>query len=607
MSSTPESSPPDLRAQAHALAMRAPGTAWLLGAGASAESAVPTAGQLIDRLLTELYARDNNLTVAEVEVGPNWLERVRAAYGGRYGLPLLRDVAMYSAVFDRVFRDRDLRARWLEGELKDRRPHFGHHALAAMMAGSAAPLVVTTNFDPLIEDAHDRLRLQLDLPALTVLAPHSASNTDYAIATDKSPLLMKIHGDLGTVTPMNTVDELAVGDETLRAGVRSKLSRYGLVVVGYSGRDPAVMRMLAEVLQRDTPYPNGLTWMRRPEDTLAPEVRELLEAARAVGVSPVQELVAGNFSDLMTHVRRSVALPDNITDYLAQLSPPPVRRPATMPAPAQNGGYPQVHMCAARVLTAPGQARVLDVPSSVTAEQVRNVLRQAHAKASAAKVGGRWLAFGRDTDLQQALRPLGGIVTEQIVALDASDSTLAQGLLAEAAALACGHVRGLTPVLRTNRRHQVRVATPHNGSGPSRAQSVLSSAAAGPVTGTLRVEGLSVPWAEAVTLSLAQVAGHWHLLLTPDIWIRPAGEDSAQRAAVRAAGQEFTRQRLATRYTSKTGQLLRAWLSLLGPEELPVWDVPDGAGVRAAFRLSITPLASVLARGGQLPVNGSSR
>lgn len=606
MSSSPPR-PPDLRTQAHALGMRATGTAWLLGAGASAESAVPTAGQLIDRLLTELYARENNLTVAEVEARPNWLQNVRAAYDGRKGLPALRDVAMYSAVFDRVFPEQDIRARWLEGELDGRRPHFGHRGLAAMMAAGVAPLVVTTNFDPLIEDAYDGLRAVLGLPRLTVLAPHSSANTDYAVATDKSPLLMKIHGDLGTVTPMNTVDELAVGDEVLRGAVRSKLSRFGLIVVGYSGRDQAVMRMLTDVLEHDTPYPNGLTWMRRPEDELAPEVLELLEAARSAGVSPVQELVAGNFSDLMTHVRRAVVLPDNITDYLAQLSPPPVRRPAAMPAPAQEGRYPQVHLCAARVLAAPGQARVLDVPSKVTAEQVRDALRHAHAKASAAKVDGRWLGFGRDFDLQQALRPLGGNPTEQVVSLNASDSTLVHGLLVEVAALACGHVRGLTPVLRTNRRHQVRVATPRSEIGSSRAQSVLSSAAGGPVTGTLKVEGLTVPWAEAVTLSLAQVAGHWHLLLTPDIWIRPAGEDAAQRAAVRAAGQEFTRERLATRYTSRTGQLLRGWLSLLSPEDLPVWDVPEGDGVQAAFRLSATPLASVLAPGGQFPVNGGSR
>jgi len=79
----PDRLPPDARAQAHALALRAAGTAWLLGAGASAQSGVPTAGQLIDRLLTELYARENDMTVYEVEARPDWLRLVHAAYDGR--------------------------------------------------------------------------------------------------------------------------------------------------------------------------------------------------------------------------------------------------------------------------------------------------------------------------------------------------------------------------------------------------------------------------------------------------------------------------------------------------------------------------------------------
>lgn len=609
MSLIPDRLPPDARAQAHALALRAAGTAWLLGAGASAQSGVPTAGQLIDRLLTELYARENDMTVYEVEARPDWLRLVHAAYDGRNGLPPLAATAMYSAVFDRVFADRDIRARWLEDMLDGRRPHFGHHALAAMMAAGVAPLVVTTNFDSLIEDAYDSLRATLEVLRLTTLAPQSSSNTDYAFATDKSPLLMKIHGDLGTVTPMNTIKELAVGDEALRGGVRSKLSRFGLVVVGYSGRDTAVMSMLGQVLDNDTPYPNGLTWVRRPEDELAPAVSELLEAAREAGVSPVQELIVANFGELMTYIRRALNLPGDITKYLGKLCPPPVRRPAVMTAPSSASTLPQVQLCAVEVLAAPAQARLLDVPSALTAEQVRTALRRGHAKASAAKVDSRWLGLGRDADLRAALSQLGGGLTEQIVDVDASDSTLAQGLLVEAAALACGHVRGLTPVLRSNRRHQVRIATTRSDAGSSRAQIVLARAAGGPVAGELRVSGVPtpVPWAEAVTLSLSRVAGRWHLLLTPDIWVRPVGDDPAQRAAARAAGQEFTRQRLATRYTSKTGELLQAWVSLLSPEELPVWDVSEGAGVPAAFRLASAPLTSTLAAGGEIAVNGDPR
>lgn len=603
------SSSPDVARQAHALALRAAGTAWLLGAGASAQSGVPTAGQLVDRLLTELYARENNMTVAEVEARPDWVSLARRAYDGRNGLPALADVAMYSAVFDRVFPDRDIRARWLEGMLDGRRPHSGHHALAAMMAAGTAPFVVTTNFDSLIEDAYAGLRAEVDdLPRLTVLAPQSSSNTDYAVATDKVPLVVKIHGDLGTVTPMNTVGELSVGDDVLREAVRSKLSRYGLVVAGYSGRDQAVMGMLRQVLEGATPFLNGLTWVRRPEDEPAAAVTALLDAARARGVSPVEEIVVGSFGELMTHVRRAVSLPDPVAAHIDRVSPRAVRRPASRPSPVLDSTVmPQLHLCAAEILSAPDRAGVLELPSDVTADQVRTALRRAHARASVAKLGNRWLYLGRDADVREALGALGAVLTDTTMSLDASDSTLSQGLLAEAAALACGHVRGLSPVLRSRRGHQVRVATPRPGAQRSQAAAVLAKAAGAPVTGTRAVNGTRLPWAEAVTVSFVPVCERWHLMLTPDIWVQPAGKDPVQRDSARAAAQEFTRERLATRYTSKTGQLLRAWLSLLSGAPMPVWDVPERAGRAASFTLASTPLISAFAPDAARTANGGSR
>ena len=76
-----------------------------------------------------------------------------------------------------------------------------------------------------------------------------------AIATDARPLLMKIHGDMGAVTVKNTTAELASQDELLRAATLSLLGRYGLLVAGYSGRDPPVLAMLRDVLAQPTPDP----------------------------------------------------------------------------------------------------------------------------------------------------------------------------------------------------------------------------------------------------------------------------------------------------------------------------------------------------------------
>jgi hypothetical protein len=367
----------------------------------------------------------------------------------------------------------------------------------------------------------------------------------HVLATDQHPLLVKVHGDLGSVTLMNTSDEITEGDKRLRAAVRAKLSRYGLVVVGYSGRDAAVMGMLAQVLDHDTPYPAGLTWIRRPEDELPQPVRELLQCARESGVQPVQEVVAPHFGELMTHIRRAITFPEPVTAQLETLRSMPVRATAAMPTTPVRS-YPQVRLAAVEILKMPTRARLVDVPSKVPLADLRRALRQARARGNVGLVDGLHVAFGRDSDLDAALRPLGGQVTRDTLALDLETSTTAVGFIGETLALACGRVPGLAAVLRANQRHQVRISDERpDRPGPNRASSAVSAAIGQPARGSIRLGEERLPWAEAITVSLQPVLGRWHLLFAPDIWVRTVGETDIERAATRRAAAEFTRERLA--------------------------------------------------------------
>jgi NAD-dependent SIR2 family protein deacetylase len=603
--------PVPVRVFARGFALRAPQTAWLLGAGASADAGVPTAGQLIDELLAILYCSENGIRRADLARDPRWQERVRVFYDGRNGLPPLAENAFYSAIFEKVYPDRDARARFVRDQLAGRRPHPGQHMLAALVAAGLAPVLITTNFDTLLEDA---IRPALDPDAaarLTVLDPESSGRAAFTLATDARPLLMKIHGDLGAVTVKNTTMELDQQDERLRAAALGLLGRYGLLVAGYSGRDAAVMAMLRDVLAQPTPYPGGLTWVRRPEDTLAGEVRDLLASARAAGVEPVHEVEASGMMDLMAEIERTVDLPPAIAAHLAVHRPAPLRYPAPPPS-GPTGNYPQVRLAALPLVSIPDRVRLLEDPAGLPLGTLRQALRAGRVRgALARRAGGQLVAFGDDAGLAAALAGHGVQVTSTEVLIspdkdhEEPDST-DMGLIAETLARALGRTRGITEVLRGGQRHLLRA----RDEDPRRPEDTaaltgLRAAADGPVTGHLAGPGgTRLPWAEAVTLAIDWRDGTWRLLFAPEIWVRPdftslpPGLSPARaREAAARLGAEFARARLARRYNRGTGELLAAWVRLLtaggaATRTVYAFALPAGAGVDAAFTIGTRPLVS---------------
>lgn len=614
-SAAPESAPVPVRTFARGFALRAPQTAWLLGAGASADAHIPTAAQLIDQLLARLYSSEQGVPLDELLSDGRWRTRVRHFYDGTHGLPPLADDAFYSGIFELVYPDRDARARFVMEQFAGFEPHLGQHTLAALVASGLASVLITPNFDTLLEDA---IRPMLGPnERLTVLEPEASSRASFALATAARPLLIKIHGDLGAVTVANTSTELRAHDADLRAATLSLLGKHGLIIVGYSGRDPAVMGMLREVLSHPTPFPAGLTWVRRPEDDLSDEVAELLAKARAAGVTPVHEVVTAGMTELMVEVERAVTLPEPVKAKLAKHRPPVLRAPAPAPG-GPVGEYPQVRLAALPLLGLPEQARLLEGPS-VPLAKLRQALREHHARAVFGQLGGRLAAFGDDARLREPLAQHDVRVTCDTVALavtrrDEPDSAVV-GMVAEALARALGRTRGVTEVLRTGQRHLLRARDDTAArTEDNAALEKLRQAAQGAVTGYLPgPAGSRLPWAEAVALGVEWHDGGGWLLFAPDVWVRPTfvdlpGDYPADKAKAEATrlGAEFVRGRVAGRYNSATGTLLGAWLRLLtggatGDERIVhAFGLGTDRGVDATFTFGIHPLVSPRLRGNAL-------
>lgn len=153
------------------------------------------------------------------------------------------------------------------------------------------------------------------------------------------------------------------------------------------------------------------------------------------------------------------------------------------------------------------------------------------------------------------------------------------GLLLDAVTLGLGRTNGLRHVL-ARRGHQVRVQD-GAATGLERLRSACKM-----LNGI--VPRTSVPWAEAVGLSVEPRQDSWWLIVVPEVWVPPThhtdeARDVADQRAELAAIAEFIRERRATRYNRDVNAILDAWVRLLcagrGPREVRTWNLQSGEGI----------------------------
>ena len=203
--------------------------ALLLGSGTSRAAGIPTGweivGDLIRRLATAAGQRD-------IDDPIGW-------YQTRLGEP-----PAYSSVIRRLARTQAERQALLrayfeptEVERQDglKLPTAAHRAIARLVRQGRLRVVVTTNFDRLLE-----LALEEEGIRPVVIANEDAARG--AIPTSHAEcLLLKLHGDYLDTRIRNTEDELERYPKPLRDRLDQILSDYGLIVCGWSGDwDPAL-------------------------------------------------------------------------------------------------------------------------------------------------------------------------------------------------------------------------------------------------------------------------------------------------------------------------------------------------------------------------------
>jgi len=243
---------------------------FLLGAGASKSSGVPTASDCIWEWKADLFNsknlnssnkyRDHNSKETR-EVIQKWLDKE-----GCY--PPLNDPAEYSTYAELAYPIAESRMQYFKNICKGKEPSIGYELLCSMARVGMVRLVFTTNFDGLIvKTAHQTGVTPIEITLDT-------KDTIYRPSSRDELLCVALHGDYKYEQLKNTSKELDNQQEDFSNALAHHLTDKHLIVLGYSGRDKSLMDSLNKAYQERG---GGVLFWCGYKDDRSQEVERLLK------------------------------------------------------------------------------------------------------------------------------------------------------------------------------------------------------------------------------------------------------------------------------------------------------------------------------------------
>lgn len=398
--------------------------AWFLGAGASAASGIPTGYAMIRDFKAQIFCSKTNLSKREIDTAdPIWIERIDAFFQQTSLLPPNGDPTEYAKAFEAVYPQPRHRRQYIDDAISKGTPCFGHKVLGSMMAAGKVDCIFTTNFDPLIEESVYSANAILpvdDQNRPTVAAIDSADRAMRCLNESDWPLVSKLNGDYQSIAIKNTGSELEEQDARMRHVLVEAGKRFGMVFVGYSGRDASIMESLTMVLDAPSPFPNGLYWLTSSASRLLPAVAEFLSRAQVAGVD-VAVVECATFDELAADIIKTTDLPRPLFDRVMEGRPTPRLVPVQLPT-AEARAFPVLRYSALLVERMPRTARRMRLTQPTTSPAVRELLKENGVRATVAVHGRELAVFGRDRDILDALAPLGATLDGE-VELDPASNT----------------------------------------------------------------------------------------------------------------------------------------------------------------------------------------
>lgn len=208
--------------------------ALLLGSGISRAAGVPTGWEVVLDLIRRIAAAQSEPIGEEPD---RW-------YSEKYGKP-----PSYSDLLDALCRTQIERQQLLKGYFEPtedekeqglKLPTAAHYAIAELMEAGLVRVVVTTNFDRLLEQALE----QRGIVPVVIGSPDQAEGM--VPLTHQKHCIIKVHGDYLDTRILNTEEELSAYAPAMTALVDRVFDEFGLIVCGWSATWDAALRASIE-------------------------------------------------------------------------------------------------------------------------------------------------------------------------------------------------------------------------------------------------------------------------------------------------------------------------------------------------------------------------
>jgi SIR2-like domain len=240
--------------------------ALLLGSGLSRAASIPTGWEITLELIRRVAAAEG--VEGHISHPEAWFKQTKG------------EDPNYSRILDQLAGTPEERRAILHGFVAPspedvqagiKTPTTAHRAIAELAARGYIRVIVTTNFDRLMETA---LR-DVGVEPTVIASPDDAAGAMPLMHC--ACVVLKLNGDYLDTRIRNTPAELAAYDQRLDAYLDRILDEFGLIIVGWSGEwDEALRAAIARC-----PTRRFTTWWAAIGGKLAERARDLADGRRA--------------------------------------------------------------------------------------------------------------------------------------------------------------------------------------------------------------------------------------------------------------------------------------------------------------------------------------